>query len=75
MYLPDLLSGDWEDGSRHGSGTLTLPNGVMYTGSFYAGLRHGEGALTSPAEGLSFAGEWMEDAPIGQLLASTACEL
>lgn len=65
-----LTAGDWEDGSRHGTGKLTLPNAVTYEGAFYAGLRHGTGTVTVPDGGISFSGEWIEDSPVGKFFAS-----
>ena len=39
--------GDWEDGSKHGDGKFTLPDGSVYEGAWAAGKRHGLGTLTS----------------------------
>ena len=42
--------GEWDDGDRHGYGTLTDPNGkVLYEGEWVRGKYHGTGSLFNPA--------------------------
>ena len=39
-------SGDWENGSWHGQGTLIMENGTRFTGGFKEGNLHGEGIVS-----------------------------
>ena len=40
----DTYTGDYKDGEKHGTGTLTLASGDTYTGEFKYGKRHSKGA-------------------------------
>jgi len=40
--------GDWRDGQQTGIGIITMPNGVIYEGSFRHNLFHGRGIMQFP---------------------------
>ena len=39
-------TGEWEDGRRHGQGTLRATNGMSYFGQWRRNMYHGKGALS-----------------------------
>jgi hypothetical protein len=51
--------GEWSDNLRHGKGTDTFSNGVIYEGEWAFDKRHGQGTLTMPDLG-TYVGEWNE---------------
>ncbi|XP_014227370.1 MORN repeat-containing protein 4 homolog [Trichogramma pretiosum] len=52
--------GDWNDkGLKHGSGSLLLPDGSRYDGSFHNGLCSGIGVLHF-SDGSKYEGEFMQ---------------
>ena len=38
-----IYKGKWEDGVRHGSGTMTYADGDVYEGDWAADKAHGQG--------------------------------
>lgn len=44
----EVYDGQFQDGQRHGPGTLTYPNGGKYEGRWQDGKRHGLGTMTLP---------------------------
>jgi hypothetical protein len=40
------VSGQWEDGKKHGKGTMSYANGEKYTGDWLNDVREGEGIYT-----------------------------
>lgn len=50
-------------GLPHGQGTLRLPDGGVYNGSFRQGLRHGIGTLTDKNGAVLVNGKWDNDLP------------
>jgi hypothetical protein len=57
--------GEEKNGSPHGQGTLTFPDGAMYIGKFKDGKRHGQGILTF-ADGAKYAGGFKDGSFNGQ---------
>ena len=54
-----IYVGEVKDGKRHGSGTLTLPDGEKYEGEFKDGEYNGNGILTLP-DGEKYEGEFKD---------------
>jgi hypothetical protein len=49
--------GQWHNNARHGRGTYTFPNGVIYRGEFVQDQFCGEGMLTCTS-GVRYVGGW-----------------
>ena len=46
---------------RHGQGSQTFPNGVVYNGSWFNDQFHGQGFMRWPDSGAVYDGGWVED--------------
>lgn len=57
--------GSFKDDEIHGNGTITYPNGSIYTGQWNRGVRHGCGKLIS-VDGSCYEGEWKYDEQDGK---------
>ena len=61
-------NGVWrtEDTQLYGEGTISFPDGSLYSGGWMNGYRHGYGTYTDASGGLMYAGVWFEDRPACQ---------
>ena len=57
-FVSCSYEGDEVDGTQHGHGKLTFPNGNMYEGGFHMGKFHGEGVLHLANGGGKYVGTW-----------------
>src|SRR5216683_1612035 len=57
-------TGTWQEGKRHGQGTLTYPNGDTYVGAWQDDKRQGQGTYAMH-DGQQYMGEWQDDKPNG----------
>jgi len=57
--------GDWEDGEKHGQGTLTYADGGSYEGEWENNLRHGYG-VNIWANGARYSGNWRHNKKHGK---------
>lgn len=53
--------GDWKDDMRHGNGTMTWPNGIIYTGGYNHNRRHHVIGKINFLNGDIYEGGWVED--------------
>ena len=58
-------TGTWQEGKRHGQGTLTYPNGDTYVGAWQDDKRDGQGTYTVH-DGQQYIGAWQDDKPYGK---------
>lgn len=56
-YDYGVYSGEWKDGEKNGTGTMTWSDGDSYEGDFVSGVMHGVGKFTW-ACGDVYVGEW-----------------
>lgn len=56
-YDYGVYSGEWKDGDKNGTGTMTWSDGDVYEGDFLSGTMHGVGKFTW-ANGDVYVGEW-----------------
>ena len=63
--------GNFADGNFQGQGTMTLPNGDKYIGSWFNGVKHGIGIWHSQKTGEKRQGEWKNDKRVHWLNQAT----
>ena len=54
------FEGEYKDGSPHGKGTWTHPDGDKYIGEYKDGVQHGKGTYIYPS-GNKYVGIWKDD--------------
>jgi len=54
--------GEWENGKKHGKGTLTYANGATYEGDWVNGKKHGQGTLKKNSK-VIYDGQWKDNEP------------
>ena len=61
-------NGVWrtEDTQLYGEGTISFPDGSLYSGGWMNGDRHGYGTYTDASGSIMYAGVWHEDRPVCQ---------
>ena len=61
-------NGVWhtEDTQLYGEGTISFPDGSLYSGGWMNGDRHGYGTYTDASGSVMYAGVWYEDRPACQ---------
>lgn len=63
--LVAIYSGSFKTGKKHGSGTLTYPDGARYEGQFYKDRKQGQGRYFY-TNGDMYEGEWSADEKEGE---------
>uniref|UniRef100_A0A6C0D8P8 Uncharacterized protein n=1 Tax=viral metagenome TaxID=1070528 RepID=A0A6C0D8P8_9ZZZZ len=54
--------GEWENGKKHGKGTLTYANGATYEGDWVDGSKEGKGTLKKNSK-VIYKGNWKNNEP------------
>ena len=66
LQLNDLVyDGEWQDGKRHGNGTMTFSDGAHYEGEWRDGEKHGHGRFQY-ADGGVYVGQFQSGKRSGQ---------
>lgn len=68
IFAGRTYNGVWrsEDTQLYGEGTISFPDGSLYSGGWMNGHRHGYGTYTDASGTVMYAGMWHEDRPVCQ---------
>ena len=74
-YDYGVYDGEWRDGDKNGTGTMTWTDGDCYVGQFLEGTMHGKGKFTW-SNGDVYEGDWVggKMQGVGKLTWGNKCE-